>query len=222
MPVDQEFAGLPVAQHHERRRPAQDRHARLPGPPPYAYGDGPVRCVQVDGGQQPGPGLLVAPEAGGHREAPSVRCGRQVLGGHGDRYPPPDQGPARVGAVRIEDQQLARPVVHAGDQIVRQCEKARVLGRVAVVERRHLLTARQVQQADAPRDLVGDQQAGVGMGRLRHGGLLGWSAEFGHEGGRSWPALLEMIIMCKVPVCGGDGSRGSAAAPDSSPGPYRI
>lgn len=204
MPVDQEFAGLPVAQHHERRRPAEDRHAGLPGPPPYAYGDGPVRCVQVDGGQQPGPGLLVAPEAGGHRETPSVRRGRQVLGGHGDRYPPPDQGPARVGAVRIEDQQFARPVVHAGDQTVRQCEKSCVLSGVPVVERRHLLTARQVQQADTPRDLVGDQQAGVRVGRLGHGGLLGSVGGARWWSGRSWPALLEMIIMCKVPVGGGD------------------
>ncbi|CAD5916015.1 protein of unknown function [Streptomyces sp. KY75] len=172
VPVDQEFAGLPVAQHHERRRPAEDRDTRLTGPPPYAYGDGSVRCVEVDGRQQPVPGLLVTPEAGGHREVPAARRDRQVFGGYGDRYPAPDQGPARIRAVRIEDQQLARPVVHAGDQFVRQGEEPGVLGEVPVVQCRPLVAVREVQQADAPGDLVGDQEAGWQMGRVGHGELL--------------------------------------------------
>lgn len=158
MPVDQQFARLPVAQHHERGRSAEDRDARLAGPPPYAYGDGAVRCVEVDGGQKPRPGLLVAAEAGGHRELPAARVRSQMLGGDGDRYPPPDQRPVRAGAVGVEDQQLTRPVVHAGDQVVRQGEEARVLGEVPVVQRRPLDAVRKVQQADPPGDMVGDQE----------------------------------------------------------------
>lgn len=222
MPVDQELARLPVAQHHERRRPAEDCHPRLAGPPPYAYGDGAVRCAEVDGGQESGPGLLVAPESGGHREVPSARRGRQVLGGYGDRYPAPDQGSARVGAVRIEDQQLARPVVHTGEQIVREGEEPRVLGEMPVVECGPLVAVGEVQQAYPARDLVGHQEAGRQVGRVGHGDLLRTVGGVQRCGGKPWPALLEMIIMCKVPLCGGDGSRGPAVAPASSPGPYRI
>ncbi|CAO0834337.1 hypothetical protein SMICM17S_00645 [Streptomyces microflavus] len=103
---------------------------------------------------------------------PSARRGRQVLGGYGDRYPAPDQGPARVGAVRIEDQQLARPVVHTGEQIVREGEEPRVLGEVPVVECGPLVAVGEVQQADPARDLVGDQEAGRQVGRVGHGVLL--------------------------------------------------
>lgn len=149
-----------MAQHHERRGAAEDRDPRLAGPPPYAYGYRAVRRVEIDGRQQPGPRLLVASEPGGHREEPPFRGRRQVFGRNRDRYATPDQGASRARTVGVEGQQFARPVVHAGDQAVREGEEAGVLGEVAVVHLGPFRAVGEVQQADPPGDMVGDEEPG--------------------------------------------------------------